>query len=290
MKRLVALAAAVALLVPLLAGCGSSGRDDGKLEVLAAIYPLQYLTQRLVGPDVSVDTLTTPGVEPHDLELSPRQVAGVSEADLVVYEAGLQPAVDKAVRANAKGHGLDIAPAADLADGNPHFWLDPVRMESVARVVAARLAKVDPDHGDAYQQRLDRLEHDLATLDHDYRTGLQHCARTIVVTSHDAFGYLARYGLELHSIAGLSPDAAPSPAHLAELRDLIRSDGITTVFSEPSTGSRMAEVLSDDLGLVSTVLDPIETVDPERGKDYLDLMRDNLAALRTANDCRGTDR
>jgi zinc transport system substrate-binding protein len=107
------------------------------------------------------------------------------------------------------------------------------------------------------------------------------------VVSHDAFGYLgARYGLNLHPINGLSPDAEPSPAHLAELADLIESEGVTTVFSETLASPELADSLAGDLGLETAVLDPIEGLTEEtEDEDYLSLMRANLAALRTANDC-----
>ena len=107
------------------------------------------------------------------------------------------------------------------------------------------------------------------------------------MVSHDAFGYLAaRYGLTVESINGLTPDAEPSPAHLAELADLIESEGITTVFSETLASPELADTLAGDLGLSAAVLDPVEGLgDATADEDYLSLMRANLAALQEANDC-----
>jgi zinc transport system substrate-binding protein len=107
-----------------------------------------------------------------------------------------------------------------------------------------------------------------------------------VVVSHDAFGYLSRFGLQIEGIAGLSPDAEPTPADLARIQDLIRTEGITTVFSEQLASPRLAETLADDLGVTTAVLDPIEGLSDETaGEDYLSLMRQNLAALEEANGC-----
>ena len=108
-----------------------------------------------------------------------------------------------------------------------------------------------------------------------------------IVVSHDAFGYLGRrYGLDVVGINGLSPDAEPSPAHLRELQDLIRRDGITTVFSEELASPKFADSLAGDLGIRAEVLDPIEGLSDETAdQDYLSLMRANLATLRKANQC-----
>jgi zinc transport system substrate-binding protein len=107
------------------------------------------------------------------------------------------------------------------------------------------------------------------------------------VVSHEAFGYLAKYGLRLEAVAGLSPDAEPTPAGLARLQELIGTDGITTVFSERLGSPRVTASLARDTGVASAVLDPIEGLsDQTPGADYLSLMRENLRALEEANGCR----
>ena len=268
-----------------LSACGA-GSSDGRPTVVTSFYPLQYVTRALAGDHVRIVDLTAPGVEPHDLELKPRQVAEVADADLVVYESKLQPAVDQSVDQNAKGHSLDVAPDVNLEKGNPHFWLDPLRLASAARAIEERLAKVDPGHADSYAANLATLEATLTGIDHDFTTGLADCERDVIVTSHDAFGYWSKYGLHSAAIAGLSPDTEPSAAHLDELRSLIQSDHITTVFSETLASPKMADVLSHDLGLTSAVLDPIEGVRKGSTEDYVSIMRANLAALQQANGCR----
>lgn len=284
MRSRLPLVLVLALVAPLSA-CGS-GADDGRPSVVASFYPLEYVTRQLAGDHVRVVDLTAPGVEPHDLELKVKQVAEIADADLVVYESKLQPAVDEAVDQNAGDHGLDVAPKVDLEDGNPHFWLDPVRLSAAATAIEARLAEVDPAHADDFAANLSRLTATLAGLDRDYRTGLSECARDLVVTSHDAFGYQEKYGLRFAPIAGLSPDAEPSASHIAELRSLIQGEHITTVFSETLASPKMADTLSHDLGLRTAVLDPIEGVVDGSRDDYVSLMGANLAALQQANGCR----
>jgi zinc transport system substrate-binding protein len=295
MKRLRRPAALLGLVVaaPLLTGCGGGPGDGAGTQVVASFYPLQYVAQRIAGRHADVEDLASPGVEPHDLELTLQQTAAIADADLVVYSRGFQPAVDDTVDENADGRVVDAAAEADLmstADGSkdPHFWLDPNRLTSVAVAVKRQLVAADPDHAGAYEKNLVSLERDLDDLDADFAAGLKDCARRTVVVSHDAFGYLgARYDLDVHAINGLSPDAEPSPAHIRELSDLVESEGVTTVFSETLASPAMADTLAHDLGLRTAVLDPIEGLgDSTADDDYLSLMRADLAALRAANGCR----
>lgn len=283
--RTVAPVLALTLAAPLSA-CGAGTAGDGRPTVVTSFYPLQFVVDQLAGDHVRVLNLTAPGVEPHDLELKPKQVAEVAEADLVVYESKLQPAVDDAVDQNAGKHGLDVAPDVDLEDGNPHFWLDPLRLEKAATAIEARLAEVDPAHADDFATNLATLRSTLTGIDQDFTTGLKDCQRNVIVTSHDAFGYWRRYGVTSESIAGLSPDAEPSASHLDQLRTLIEKDGITTVFSETLASPKMADVLSHDLGVTTAVLDPIEGVRKGSSADYVSIMGANLAALQKADGCK----
>lgn len=302
------LAAAVAATV-LLGGCAFSNdvAANGRLTVVAGLYPLQWVAQQVAGDRVQVEDLTHPGQEPHDIELTPKQTADVATADLVVYERGLQAAVDQAVDQTASGKTLDVgrvagleplshgghddinhqpAETADRGDLDPHFWQDPLKLAKVADAVAGALASIDPAHASTYHQNAAAVVRKLRRLDQAYASGLANCQRNVIVVSHDAFGYLWRYGLDLEPIAGLSPDAEPTPADLGRLQQLVRQHGITTVFSERLVPQSLAHTLANDTGVTTAVLDPIEGLtDATAHEDYLSLMRANLAALRKANGC-----
>lgn len=285
--------AAVALLVvsPVLAACSSEEQP----EVVASFYPLEFIAERVVGEHLDVGTLTAPGIEPHDLELTVRQTAALSEATVVLYEQGLQPSVDQAVEQADPEHVLDVTEVVSLRhvdespDGpvDPHFWLDPTLMAQVAGAFADEVAEADPEHAADYRRNAAALVADLEELDTDFTQGLARCRIRTLVVSHDAFGYLgARYDLEIVPIAGLSPGAEPSPRRIAELQDIARAEGVTTIFSEELTSPEMAETLARDLGLQTAVLNPVEGLaDEESTEDYLSVMRENLAAIRKANDC-----
>ena len=296
---------AFTLLLPAasLSGCAAGGEDGG---VVASFYPLQYIAERIVGDHAEVTNLTAPGIEPHDLELSPRQAASVAGASVVLYEKGLQPAVDEAVRNDGPEHVVDAADAVDLhhagdpadegadeggehehGDVDPHFWLDPTLLAEAADAFTEEMSSADPEHASDFEAMNAQLQSDLETLDEEFRAGLRDCTTRTLVTSHDAFGYVGeRYDLDVHPIAGLSPDAEPSARHLSELADLIRSDRITTVFSERLASPKLADALARDLGIRTAVLDPIEGLDSSKDDDdYLSLMRENLSALRKAGGC-----
>jgi zinc transport system substrate-binding protein len=284
----------LALVAGLLTGC-SAGADEakpGQVSIAASFYPLAWVSEQ-IAPHALVTDLTRPGLEPHDVELSFAQTVDLAKADLVVYERGFQPAVDQGVDNDAEGATLDVGPVAGLQDFasdpgqvDPHFWHDPLKLSAVAGAIASELGRIDPAHAAAYDARAAALQKKLSALDRAYQAGLAHCARSTVVTSHDAFGYLARYGIEVAPITGLAPGAEPTPADLAKLQQLIRDDGITTVFSETLASPAAADALAHDMGVRSEVLDPIEGLgDATADQTYLTLMRRNLAALEEANGC-----
>lgn len=287
-RRPLAAVSAAALVVGTLSGCGvltDEGSSGGR-EIVASFYPLAWVTEQVAGDDWTVTNLTTPGGEPHDLELGIGATADVADATLVVYLDGFQPAVDAAVSSNAEGETLDAAEVVELDDGDPHFWLDPLRMAQLGDAVAERLAALDAENAEAYRSNAEQLTTQLEEIDDAYEEGLSDCRRDTVVVSHDAFGYLARYGVQFEAINGLSPDAEPNPATLAELTDVIEDEGVTTVFSERLASPALAETLASDLDVETGVLDPLEGLTEETADaDYPSLMRDNLAALQEANGC-----
>jgi zinc transport system substrate-binding protein len=279
--------AASAAMTLLLTGCAADDEASGNgasTDTAAAFYPLGWLAEQLGG---DVELLTSPGVEPHDLELSPQQVAQVADADVVLLLGGFQPAVDEAVEQQAGGEVVDVAEVVDLVADDPHFWQDPMRMAAAARAIGDAYLETDPDQADDIEKATDRLVADLKQLDTEFRQGLADCRTTTVVTSHDAFGYLGEsYGLELLPIAGLDPGADPSPQRLAELADLVRDRGVTTIFTETLVSPAVAETLADEAGVSVATLDPIEGLTDETAdEDYLSLMRANLSALQEANGC-----
>ncbi|MEU8704840.1 metal ABC transporter substrate-binding protein [Streptomyces sp. NPDC048565] len=312
-----AVAGAVALGLTALSACSTSdaaeGGSDGTLDVVASFYPMQFLAEEIGGSHVSVTSLTKPGTEPHDLELSPRQIGGLSDADHILFLKGVQPAVDDAVaqagventvdaaklttlenhgsEVDAHDHGEDAEHEGEEheheheeAGLDPHIWLDPVKYAEVAKGVGKSLEKADPDNAADYRKNTDTLVSELDELNTAYTTGLKDTATKTFITTHSAFGYLAeRYGLVQEGIAGLDPEAEPSPARIDEIHTVAEKNNATTVFFETLASDKTAKTLAKDLGLKTGVLDPLEGItDKSAGADYIEVMKSNLAALQKA--------
>lgn len=279
-------------------GCARGGTEGDGVSVVAGFYPVFEAAGRVAGNRAEVIDLTPPGVEPHDIELSSREVDQVLDADLLLYlGSGFQPAVEE-LAARREGVSMDLLEGLPLHEGaahdqgegeaDPHVWLDPVLMAQLVDRIATGLSQVDPAGADEYAGRADGFVAEIQQLDQEFEEALASCDRRLLVTAHDAFGYLAaRYGLEQEGIAGLSPEAEPDPRRLAELTDLVRSTGTTTVFTETLASPEVAQTLAREAGVRTDVLDPIESGpgDGETARAYVDRMRSNLAAIVPALGC-----
>jgi zinc transport system substrate-binding protein len=267
------------------AACGgsvpSNGESAGKLDVVAGFYPLAYAAERIGGGAIRIRNLTPPGAEPHDFELTPRDVEAVRSADLVLYLGqGFQPALEDAL-AGAEGRALDALDGLPLEDSDPHVWLDPLLYSEIVKRIGMELGR--PEAAEV-------VEAELEALDAEFRQGLSDCDRGTIVTSHEAFGYLAdRYGLEQLAVTGLSPEAEPTPQDLERVVEEVRASGATTVFFETLVSPKLAETVARETGTTTAVLNPIEGLTEDEaaaGESYFSLMRANLDALRKGLGCR----
>ncbi|MEU5088071.1 metal ABC transporter substrate-binding protein [Streptomyces sp. NPDC021356] len=311
-----ALAAACALGLGALTACSSadaaggsgsgSGSGSGKYDVVASFYPMAFLAERIGGDHVHVTSLTQPGQEPHDLEISAKQTAQLQESDAVLYLKGLQPSVDEAVAQSGvrtkvdaaslttlEEHGNEVgghAAAHDTHQGeesggkDPHIWLDPVRYAQVAQGVGKALEKGDPDHAADYRKNTAALVGQLNQLDTRFKNGLANTTSKVFLTTHAAFGYLAeRYGLTEEAINGLDPESEPSAARVRDLEKMAKADHVTTVFYETLVSDKTARTIAADAGLKTDVLDPLEGITKKsRGTDYFSVQEANLKALQQA--------
>lgn len=275
--------------------CGGNDDPAAGRAVVAAFYPLAFAAEQ-VAPQAEVTNLTPAGAEPHDLELTARDVERVRDADLVLHLAGFMPALDDAVESGANGvdllDGLELIESADEHGDegedhageeeavDPHVWLDPMRYAVIAERIAEELG--DPADATSFVGALEEL-------DGEFRTGLSRCERRTIVTSHAAFGYLAdAYGLEQITLTGISPEAEPSARAIEELVAGVEEEGATTVFFETLVSRDLAETVAREAGATTAALNPLEGLTDEElaaGADYFSVMRENLSALQTALGC-----
>ncbi|MBX7546998.1 metal ABC transporter substrate-binding protein [Streptomyces sp. NPDC004232] len=304
-----ALTAVTALGIGTLSACSSDkaeAANTGKLGVVASFYPMAFLAEQIGGAHVHVTSLTSPGQEPHDLEISPKQIAMLQDSDAVVYLKNLQPSVDDAVAQSPvktkvdaaalttlEKHGNEVGghaashdshPGEESGAEDPHIWLDPVRYAQVAQGVGKAFEKADPKHAADYEKNTAALVGKLTDLDKQFKDGLARTKTKVFITTHAAFGYLAeRYGLTEEAINGLDPESEPSAARVRDLEKMARADGVSTVFYETLVSDKTARTIAGDAGLRTDVLDPIEGITAKsRGKDYFAVQEANLKALQQA--------
>jgi zinc transport system substrate-binding protein len=292
----------------------SSAQQEAALTVAAGFYPLQFAAERVGGDRVSVESLTPPGAEAHDVELTPRQVAALQDADLVVYLRGFQPAVDEAVADLPADKVLEVSEGLATLEGeshsedeahsdgeknseedgddhshegtDPHVWLDPTLMGSIAERIQDRFADADEVGAETYTENLRDLDAELTALDEEWTSGVAECESRDLVVSHEAFAYLgARYDFEQVGLSGLTPESEPSPARLAEVADFVRDNDVTTIYFESLVDPAVAETIAGETGAATAPLDPIEGLQDGSDDDYLSIMRSNLDEVVKGQRC-----
>jgi len=279
--------------VALFAAACTGASSEGRVNVVAAIYPLAWAAQQVGGDRVDVEDLTPPGVEAHDATLTAAQRADIQTADVVVYlgRIDFQPDVERAVD-DAGGKVIDVT--AELGNRprtgetfDPHLWLDPADMQEIVRQVADALVTTDPSRADGYADRAEAALGALEDLDATFRAGLAGCAFTTFVVTHEAFGYLAgAYGLRQLGIEGLAPESEPSAARIQAAAQAIDQGRAAPVvfYEETEAGRRVGRSVAADAGVPALPLNALES-DPAP-LDYVSVMEENLTNLREGLRCR----
>lgn len=290
--------------------------DIPTVSVVATFYPLADFALNVGGEYVDVVTIVPAGTEPHDYEPTPRDILKAYEADIfLINGAGFDAWAEK-IRGELESRGVKVVQMSDLVtlvpgsheehkeheetEGHtadhgesvfdPHFWLDPLLVEKQAQVIAQALSERDPLHQEEYYMQSNAYIMKLQALDAAYRARLAMCRLDTVVTSHNAFAYLAkRYGFKTIAVAGLSPEAEASPRRLAEIATMVREKGIRHIFFETLVSPRVAETLAQEVGAQTLVFNPLEGLTEEErlaGVDYLAIMMMNLDNLAIALQCQ----
>ncbi len=272
-----------------------------KIQVSTSFYPLYFFTSQIAGDKAVVYNIIPSGAEPHDYEPTTQDIARVEDGQLLVLNGGKLEAWGDKVKDTLKGTntqvitvGDDLANQTVVEDGNtirdPHVWLDPPLAKKETAAIAQGLATVDPSNASFYQANAQALETKLDSLDAEFRQGLNNCQKKDIITSHAAFGYLAReYGLNQVPISGLSPDAEPSPQQLAQVADFAKKNNVKYIFFESLVSPKLSQTIANEVGAQTMVLNPIEGLSDDEihsGKTYFTEMDNNLANLKTVLQCQ----
>lgn len=288
--------------VPMLLGLTLRAEaQTARPKVMGAFYPLYEWSHQVGGDRIEAVNLVRAGAEPHEYDPSPGDIRRIHSMDVVIdLGAGFQPGLDRALKdvrggkpirlTATEGMTLKALPGSgEHAAADMHVWLDPVLSQQMVKKIAAVLVQADPAGRTTYEANAEAYLKKLETLDQEFRSGLAACQRKEVISSHAAFAYLSeRYGLRQFAIRGLSPNTEPSPRLLTGLATLAKERGIKTIYYETLISPKIAQTLAKEVGAKTLVLNPIEgltAAEQRAGKDYLVLMRENLANLRIGQDC-----
>ncbi len=271
-----------------------------KIQVVASFYPLYYFASQIGGDKAEVANITPSGGEPHDYEPTAGDLIEIENSRLLIINGfGLEAWGDD-IKKNLDPAKTALVTASDgiishqlTEEGetmiDPHVWLSPELAKTIVDNIAAGFIKVDPANELYYQNNATQLKNKLDQLDAAYRTGLKNCQLKDIVTSHAAFGYLAQaYGLNQIAIAGLSPDAEPSPAQLADIVKQARADNIKYIFFESLVSPKLSQTIATEIGAQTLVFNPLEGLTKDElagGQDYFTEMQNNLTNLETALQC-----
>jgi zinc transport system substrate-binding protein len=288
-----------------------SNNSGGRIIVAASLFPIAEITTRVGGDVVDVVTLTPPGSDAHDVELTAKQIQKLGDSDVVFFFGdGFQPGAQKAIESLNNSEVVDLFDEVELLDSvlrhddhndgshgdhDPHVWLDPANMIAMTNRVVDSLSDISPANADmfaangaAYVSELTQLGDYLDTSLGQTLDDPAQCATTTVYTAHQGFTYLAhRAGLDLVPIAGVNPDEQVSAQYLEELADELQGKNIT-IFFESLIPSSTAQTLADALNVRTDHLNPLEGLsqaDIDAGVTYVSAQRENIDKIATALGC-----
>jgi zinc transport system substrate-binding protein len=296
--------ALLAVVGALAAGCGTddpsvTAEQRGKPVIVAGFRALAEAAERVGGNAVVVIDMTPVGTSPHELALTARQRQEVLDADVaIVMGKGFQPELER-VAAQRDGATVDVLEALALPDrpdgspgeADPHVWLDPTLMGSIVTTIANAVAKVAPDDAGAIGRRGQKMVEEDVRLDAQLTQGLESCDRRVIASQHEAWAWFAaRYGFTNVGFDGIVPDddPAPDPDHLAAIEKAIDDGSVTSIFLETLPSTSYLEVIADEGGLDTEVLNPYEGLtlrEDTADVSYRRVMLANLRALQEQLDC-----
>jgi ABC-type Zn uptake system ZnuABC Zn-binding protein ZnuA/ABC-type Mn2+/Zn2+ transport system permease subunit len=297
--RPAAVAAAVAALVLVGAGCGSSGGDSGKVDVLVTTTQLGDFVREVGGEAVAVDQILQPNSDPHDYEPRPSDVEGAASAEVIFASGeGLDAWIDEIVSDSGSdaevvdvGAGVPIrlpgeSSGEEASQYDPHWWHDPRNAEAAVREIERALAAADPSHRAAFARNARAYLAQLRALDR----GIARCIGTVpparleLVTDHDAFGYFAnRYGIEVVGavIPSQTTQAQPSAKDLSALAKTIEAEEVEAIFPESSLSSKVADAIARQTGASAEYSLYGDTLGPEgsSGETYVGMEEANAEEM-----------
>jgi ABC-type Zn uptake system ZnuABC Zn-binding protein ZnuA len=289
------------LAIALLLGACTAGQPaaNNGLRVVATTSFLADIAQHVAGDRLTVESLLPAGVDPHEYQLSPRDMTKVEDSQVLIvnglgYETWLQNTLDNAggkreLIVASDGLSPRPDPTGEFADGDPHMWMDPKNVIHYVENIRDGLTLADPTGKEVYAANAGAYIAKLQELDQWIRNevGRIPAGRRLLVTNHEALGYYAdAYGFTVVGtvVPGLSTDASPSARDLAGLVDTIRKTGAPAIFLDIAENQTLAQQIAGEAGIRVVTGLYLETISAPDGSapDYIGMLRYDTGLIVSA--------
>ena len=296
------------------AGFVCAKNSDGKLEIIATLFPTYDFAVQIGGNKANVYLILPAGMEPHTFEPKSRDIVKINKSDIFIYTGKyMEPWVEDLLKGipnkNLKvvdaSFGIKLLTSAK-DDGDhknhdthqhhgqkdPHIWLDFANAQIMADTIAQALVEKDPQNKDFYLKNALQYKNKLADLDKSFKQTLATAKhKTIIYGGHFAFGYFTkRYGLKYESpYNGFSPNAEPSPKAIGELIKKLKASEIKYIYYEELIDPKVARTISQATGAKLELLHAAHNIsksDIKKGITFINIMQSNLEKLKEGLECR----
>lgn len=302
----------------LLIGCADTTEQDSvesedTVQIVTSMFPMYEITKEIAGNRAEISVMVGANEDAHHYEPSARAVAAVNEADIFVYssdemefwvESLLSVVENEDLIVVELGEGIDFEMHSDDDhdhdddhddhghghDGHdhgnldPHFWLNPVSVESQLTLIVDALLAVDSEGKDLYEAEAKRFSDELLALDQAYQEAFESATNRSFVVQHQAFGHLShQYELNQVAIGGLTTEVEPSPNQLAKIVELINEQQLPIIYYQSGESSTIAETIANETSTEIGVLYDLESMPAafeNADQPYLDAMKENLNQLK----------
>lgn len=283
----------IIILLVLIWNIGVQTSSGERLTVVATFFPIYDWASNIVGNKAIVINLTPPGMDPHDLDPTPQDLAEIASANVFLYSGtGMEPWVQKVLQTISRSRTVAVAVAqgvqiiqGEMGMSDPHFWLDPTLAVTAVENIELGIEQADPANVGFYRQNSQAYIARLNALHESFLGNLTSVRIRTFIPFHEAFGYWKpTYNLTEDGIYGFEPEGEPSAAHIQELVNLAEKYRITTVLASDLDDPHWCQVLADQIGGRVLILDPLEgpTLDQAGNYTYIGRLYYDISILKVA--------
>ncbi|MEI0447008.1 zinc ABC transporter substrate-binding protein [Brachyspira intermedia] len=274
----------ILFILSLLVGCSNVSKDNkdssNKLKVYASIYPMYDFAKKICGDKADVYNMTSAGSEPHDFEITSKDMANLTKANLFIYNGGgMEHWVDTVKDSIKELKYVETSSNIDDKGVDPHFWLSPIKAKKQMENIKNALAEIDAVNADYYNSNYNYYADRLDELDNHFKDVLSKIKNTNVVVTHPAFGHFCEaYSLNQVAIARDEAD----PKAMSDTIAFIKNNNVKAIFYEDFSSSKLVDSIAKETGAKILTLNPIESLSEEyinAGEDYFSVMESNLVSL-----------